>query len=345
MIARLLTLLAVVVCLSIPLGVQAQEDIPADTVSSLPGVEVETSVSQAEMFVGDRVTYTVAITYDSTIELVPPPLGANLGAFDVKDYEPDQETVLEDGRIRSETVFTLSTFTTGEYVIPPLPVVFKMPDGTARLIMAEGLPITVKSLLGEAGEGADTLDIKPLKAQYEFEPEIPAYYYWGGGMLLVSIIALVLWFIFRKRKGDEAPVDTRTAWEIAFEDLARLQERRLPAEERFKEYYIELTEIARAYLGRMYKVDVLEMTTTEFHEAFRDIRLPGELYQRITDFLKHADLVKFARYTPDSARTEEDLNLVHAMISEIRDEHLRRLEAEVRAAKNGAARSTEERAA
>ena len=52
-------------------------------------IEIKTSVDLAEAYIGDLITYTMTITYDSTIELVPPPLGANLGAFDVKDYQAD----------------------------------------------------------------------------------------------------------------------------------------------------------------------------------------------------------------------------------------------------------------
>ena len=45
-------------------AVAAQEEV--DTVGSLPGIEVETSVDKAEIYIGDLITYTVAITYDST---------------------------------------------------------------------------------------------------------------------------------------------------------------------------------------------------------------------------------------------------------------------------------------
>jgi hypothetical protein len=303
----------------------AAQDSAPDTVMSMPGVTVETSVSQAEMFIGDRITYTVAITYDSTIDLLPPPLGANLGAFEVKDYRPDVETRLKDGRIRSETVFTISTFTTGDYVVPPLPVIFMMPDSSSRLILTEGIPVKVKSLLGE---GADTLDIKPLKAQYEFDPEIPTWYYWVGVVLALLLAALVWWLIHRKRVTSAELVDTRTAWEIAFEDLAMLQQKRYLVDGRHKLYYFELADIARAFLGRMYRVDVLEMTTSEFARAFAVIGLPGDWYNRMGEFFTHADLVKFARFTPDFERSEHDLSLVHDLIADVRDERLRQIEAE-----------------
>lgn len=320
----------------------AAQEAPPDTVSSLPGVTVETSVSRGDIYVGDTVTYTVTITYDSTIDLIPPPLGANLGAFEVKDYEPDVETKLDDGRIKSETTFRISTFTTGEYVIPPLPVIFRMPDSGSRLIMTDGMPISVKSLLGD---NPDSLDVKPLKAQYEFEPEIPAWYYWGGASLLLILLPLILWLIFRKKKGLLEPVDRRTAWEIAFEDLAVLQQKRYLADGANKLYYFELTDIARAFLGRMYRLDVLEMTTTEYRNAFVAIPLPNDWYSRLLDFFRHADLVKFARMTPEGGRSEADLSLVHDMVADIRDERLRQIEEEERVRKARGRSAREEKAA
>jgi len=295
-------------------SVSAQEAV--DTVTSLPGIEIQTSVDRAEIYVGDLITYRLTIIYDSTIELIPPPLGANLGAFDVKDYEPDVKSTLPDGRIKSTSKFILSTFTTGDYVIPPVPVMFLMPDSSKKVVLSESVPIKVKSLLAE---GADTADIRPLKAQYEFKRDLTPYYFWGGVALLVlAIVGSLLWWRWRKKKRAAMPVDLRPPWEIAFERLALLNERGYLAEGAFKQYYIELTEIAREYLGRMYEVNVLDMTTEEFLFHFRELPLPGDLYDDMSRFLQHADLVKFAKLVPEKERIEADFEFVHKMIDQVR---------------------------
>ena len=229
---------SVILAIGLPfLALSAEAQDVRDTVESLPGIEVTTSVNVAEMYVGDIITYTVGIVYDTTLELIPPPLGANLGAFDVKDYQPDQVTELPDGRVRSETIFKLSTFTTGDYIIPPLPILFRLPDSTAKVILAEGLPIKVKSLLGDDD---DTLDIKALKDPYEFERDYSRYYWFGGAGLLLLLAGIGLWLYLRKRGTEEEFVDLRPAWEIALEGLAILTEKHLPEEKQFKKFYLEL---------------------------------------------------------------------------------------------------------
>lgn len=298
-----------------------------DTVSMLKGITVETSVDRAEMFIGDLINYTLTITYDSTFELVPPPLGANLGAFDVKDYQTDQITRLEDGRIQSKSNFVLSTFTTGDYVIPPIPALFNLPDGSRKLILSEAVPIVVNSLLGAE---SDSADIRPLKPPHEFKRDLTMYYVYGGATLLALVlVALWLWGRLRRKPGRAEYVDRRKPWEIAFERLALLSEQNLMAQGEHKQYYIELTEIAREYLGRMYAIEVLEMTTDEFLVAFVDVALPNELYDAMRSFLNHADLVKFARMVPQVERSGADFNLMHDMVESVRVEFERRLQVEM----------------
>jgi hypothetical protein len=330
--ARRCALLLLAVCaLSLPTPAAAQPDTPADTVSSLPGIEIETGVDQAEMYVGDRINYSVTITYDSTYQLIPPPLGANLGAFDVKDYNPDLTTRLPDGRIRNVTSFELSTFTTGEYIIPPVPVAFILPDSTVRVLMSEPVPINVKSLILS---DSDSLDIRGLKDPYEFERDYTRYYLYGAIALAALLAALALWWWRRRRRTAPArPEDTRTPWEIAFERLAMLKQQGLPSatDDGFKPWYFDLTDIAREYLGRIYQRNVLDMTTEEFLHSFSSDMLPDDLYDRCRDFFRHADLVKFAKFRPEDRRIGDDFDFVYQMIDQVRIDYQHR-EAEKAAA-------------
>ncbi|MDH3890227.1 MAG: hypothetical protein OEV49_04020 [candidate division Zixibacteria bacterium] len=326
----------VVTALSLPVMAQV------DTVSTIRGITVETAVDRADMFIGDLINYKLTITYDSTYELVPPPLGANLGAFDVKDYQTDQISRLDDGRMRSESNFVLSTFTTGDYVIPPIPALFNLPDGSRKVILSEAVPIVVNSLLGAESDSADIRPLKPPKPPTVFARDPREKGIIGGAATVVLIvIAWYLWRRFRRKPDRAAFVDRRQPWEIAFERLALLSEKSLMAQSKHKLYYIELTEIVREYFGRMYEVDVLEMTTDEFLVRFIDVALPNDLYDNLRNFLSHADLVKFARFVPQEERAGTDFNLAHDMVESVRLEFERRLQVEMAVASNDKEKPTE----
>ncbi|MCH9024008.1 MAG: hypothetical protein IH931_01620 [candidate division Zixibacteria bacterium] len=297
-----------------------------DTVASITGIEIVTAVDRAEMYVGDLINYTITIEHDSAIELLPPPLGANLGAFDVKDYETDITTKLRGGRIKSENRFVLSTFTTGNYLIPPVPMVFEFPDGTRKVILSESVLIKVQSLLLNTD---DSLDIKPLKSQYEFERDYTRYFIWGAlAFLILALAGYLLWRKLRG-KGEAEFIDLRPAWEIAFEKLAILEQKKLIDEEKFKEFYLELTDILRAYLGRMYARNIVDMTTEEFFSIYARIGLPTDAEQELKEFFDHADLVKFAKYIPRAERPKTDFAYTHDFIELIRREFQKESEQEL----------------
>ncbi|RKX19966.1 MAG: hypothetical protein DRP35_06825 [Candidatus Zixiibacteriota bacterium] len=305
--------------------------VPADTVNSLPGIEIVTSVDRSEVYIGDLINYKIEIIYDSTYEYLPSPLGANLGGFDVKDYQQDKNSILPDGRKKTESVFSLSTFTTGEYIIPPVPVGFMLPDSTQKVMFSESVPINVKSMLENAG---DSVDIKPLKQQYEFEFDWTQYIIWGTVAFFVLLLGgYFLYRKFRSKDEQEEILDKRPPWEIAFEQMVLLKQKGLLEQNLFKQYYIELTEISRTYLGKMFQVNVIDMTTEEFLESFVDISLPHDLFDRNKTFLQYADLIKFAKLKPENDRMNRDYDFVYELIELIRVDYEKKQQAELQKSK------------
>ncbi len=302
--------------------VSAANESP-DTVSSAPGITIETAVDKSEIYIGDLVNYRLTIIHDSSITLTPPPIGANLGAFDVKDYQTDESTKLKDGRIKIESRFVLTTFTTGDYIIPPIPVKFTLPDSTTKYLISEPTPIKVKSLLAES---ADSTNIRDIKGPIEFKTSKAIYYYLGG--LAVVILAIAGYFYWRaKKRGmlSGEPIDLRKPWEIAYEELALLKVKNYLSEGNFKQFYVELTEIVRAYLGRIYGIPVLDMTTEEFLDCIAEGDITEELFNRLKEFLNFADLVKFAKLVPEPEKIEVDFGEAAGIIEYVRQAEMARI--------------------
>ena len=82
-------------------------------------ISVESFVDRATITIGDRILYTLTVRSDSAVKLEPLALGSNLGAFEVKDYKIHDPKKTKDGKVVNKSEYIITTFTTGEYVIPP----------------------------------------------------------------------------------------------------------------------------------------------------------------------------------------------------------------------------------
>jgi len=314
-------LLILVACiLLITSASPAQDTSSIDTVTSAPGITIETSVDRAEIYIGDLIEYRLNIIYDSSITLTPPPVGINLGAFDVKDYGVEDEVLLDDGRLKTAGRFVLTTFTTGDYIIPPIPIEFTLPDSTKKVLISEPVPIKVKSLLAEA---ADTADIRDIKKPIDFQAGLPYWYIIILAVVILAVVGAVIWLYLRhRRKKEQEPVDTRKPWEIASEALAILKERNLPAYGEFKLYYVELTRIIRDCLQRLSNILFLDMTTCEILSIMMERNFDPELYNNVKELLEYGDLVKFAKLEPEPEKTNDDFDQAVHIIDLIRQNEM-----------------------
>ncbi len=278
-------------------------------------ISVESTIDKQTITIGDRITYTVRISSDTSLTVDSLTVGTNLGAFEVKDYKPRQTTIKNGTRMSTES-FEITTFTTGDYTIPPVTIRYRTPSGENKSVATDPLPIKVNSLLsGEQGE-----DIKPLKPLKMFPREFPTLWVIIGSLLLVGA-ALFFWLYRRARRPIDlatAVADTRFPWEIALEELAKLRESDLLARGEYKLFYLELSDIFRRYLEKRYGIYALERTTIEIIMEFRRLALDQREEKIIHDFLEGCDLVKFAKYIPSADDIERDYTTAREFVLQTR---------------------------
>jgi hypothetical protein len=278
-------------------------------------ISVESTLDKQTITIGDRVLYSVKITADTALTVDSLTVGANLGMFEIKDYKPRESSISGGFRVTTES-FSITTFTTGDYQIPPLTIRYRTSAGETKSIAADPLPIKVNSLLsGEAGE-----DIKPLRGPKSFEKEFPLWWVLGGAALLIAA-GLFYYFYRRARKPIDLTggvVDTRLPWEIALEALDKLRDSDLVARGEYKLFYLKLSEIFRSYLERRYGLAALERTTEEIISEFRALALDKIEEQMIHEFLDNCDIVKFAKYHPTAEDIERDFAAAREFVIQTR---------------------------
>jgi hypothetical protein len=276
-------------------------------------VAVESRIDKSAITIGDTVRYTVRLTRDENVKVNWPALGANLGAFEIRDYEkPDPRRI--KGRFLEEISYTISTFDTGHFEIPPLPIEYQTPPDTVwHRLQTEKLDIYVASM-----QPSQDGDIRDIKAPWELPRD------WKQILRLAAIGALVLllagvgFYYWRKRQGKgllpERKEPERPAHEIAQEALRKLSESDLLATGQFKAYYSELSEIVRRYIEGRYFVPALELTTGELMANLETNYLENSTREMLQDLLESSDLVKFAKYEPSPDEPLRSFQLAESFV-------------------------------
>lgn len=280
-------------------------------------VSVESHVDKTSITIGDTVRYTVRLRRDENAQVRWPSLGANLGVFEIRDYRK-AEPRAEKGGIVEEISYTVSTFDTGRFVIPPLAINYLVPpDSTWRALNTESLQIYVRSILpSEAG------DIRDVKAPWALPRDwrrvilIAAI---AGAVILLAVFGYLWW---RKRQGKsllpQRLEPSRPAHELAQEELRQLRESDLLARGEIKLFYSLLSEIMRRYFEGRYAFMALEMTTAELIRELRKLEPTENACADMQELLEICDLVKFAKHVPAADEAGRLLDLAEAFVEKTR---------------------------
>jgi len=266
-------------------------------------VTVEVSPEPARL--SDEPTLTLTIDHEQGVEFEMPPFGESLGDFLIRDFrEPLPET--RDQRQIVRQLYTLEPTTTGALQIDPITITFKDArsngDGQSHTIETEALTLHVLSVV--ASEAPSLADLEGFAAPVDLPPS-RAWVAWSIGtvVVLLSVGAAVAWlFIGRTIKSAEEQLTPR---ELASRELDKLW-RDDASRENVKIFYVRLTAIVREYIEGTTGVHAPEQTTEEFlREIGAGEGFSREERQRLKDFLESADLVKFARFLPQSSDVHE----------------------------------------
>ncbi len=279
-------------------------------------VSLAASVDKAKITIGDLIIYTVTVTHDPDVKVQLPALGENLGGFEIRDYQV-LEPRKEGNRVIEQIHYTISTFETGDFEIPPIAIRYALPPDTTRNeLKTESIKIVVESM--KPSEEGDIRDIRaPWDLPYDWKRLLRLVALIG----LVLLLALVTIYVIRKRRRGETLLPHKIApprppHEIAYEDLQRLAALELLAHGEWKAYYSEISEIIRRYVEGRYQIIALEMTTTDLLAQLEAIEIEEKHQTLFAQFLQLCDLVKFAKYIPEEKDNEQVMKWALQIVDE-----------------------------
>ncbi len=249
-----------------------------------------------QLTVGDRIVLVLSVSHPAGYRALLPALDSPWGDFDVQDVSLPQIVTHADGR--ESTTFTIlaTLFQPGSFTTPSVTVDVFDPSGAKHEVTADPVTLTVNSVLTQ---GDTTL--RDIKGQADM-PVPPAAAATLPLMILGVIAVLVLLvagvLLLRRRRNRPAEVDNRPPYQVAFDELQRIQTLDLPAHNELGMYCDLISACLRRYVETEFDMPAMDRTTTEIKTLMRQSMLPTEQGQQLVQLLTQCDLVKFSGWTP-----------------------------------------------
>lgn len=280
---------------------------PSERVIPANAPKISGTVEPDSIGIGDRFLYTIEVERDLMQEVYFPDFKQSVEHYEMIEDRPVDTLSREGRRLKLRKSYLMAAFQEGIHnVLPEVMYLDKNIIDTLRGDDTLRLMVTTF----EIDSTSHTIfDIKPQRTlKFKFG-EISGYVSWT----IIAIIILVLLFLIAKRilahygksfSDIFKPAPPLPPHEIALRDLKKLHSERLWQEGNHKLYYSGLTDILRAYIAGQFGVGALEMTSDEIIEAMRGVEIPQKQKMDLTELLRDADLVKFAKAMPEAEANE-----------------------------------------
>lgn len=261
-------------------------------------VTVAAQLDSSKIIIGDQVRLNLIVNHSPDIKIT----GADFSALEkvekveVLNISP-WDTVSKGAEYIIEQDITLTSFDSGYYWLPKIPIKYISSNGKGGQAMTRELPLTVNTIQ----IGSDSTNLAPIKPIIEEPLSIRDALPYLAALLIIVLLGLIIYFVYKRRQQKELepePEIILPAHEIAFAKLEELKKAKLWQQGQIKEYQSQLTYIVREYLENRFDIHALESTTYEIMQQIKRQDFAQEWQPALKKMLETADLVKFAKAEP-----------------------------------------------
>ena len=232
----------------------------------------------------------------------------------IKEGELTTTPVENSDNVLMKQQLTLTTFDTGYVYVPEIDIYYSksLQDSVRYKLHTMEKELYVKTVAVDTTQAF--LPINGVMKQYVTAKEVLPW----AAIVIAVVGMLYLIYYLQKHKKTQQPVviekkkPTIPAIVTARAKLADMKDNELWNSLKVKDYYTDLTDIAREYLEGQFEIDAVEMTTDEIMKEVNALNLQEFVKMKLQDTLITADLVKFAKANPSKDENEQsfkDINL------------------------------------
>ena len=267
-------------------------------------------VDTTKIRIGEQLNYKIELITD-TLNLIQFEKTPFFSSFEIID-EKELETIRLKSKYKLRKQYSLIQFDSGSFVIPRQKVRI-----ANKIKFSDSIPIYVSNVK------VDTLkqklyDIKPLAyVKKSYDKLIKRILF--VSIILLIIIGILYTFFYKKRRKKLIEKEI-LPFDRAINELKLLEEEKPKLQNEFKDFYSKLTEIVRRYIEDEVKLDALESTSQELITKLENLidkgnlDLEKETLKNLKKVLENADLVKFAKSTPETNVATNDCKVVEVVV-------------------------------
>lgn len=304
--------------------------VPSSTLSAkeqtneLGPVQVIASLTPDELTIGDEVVLEIKVTAQAQVEVLMPEFGEALDRYRILDFVPTRN-IDPDGTTTFVQRYTLQPSLSGEQSIPPILVEFvdnrpgqkAAPDDLdAYEMLTDRFDFEVQSVLPSDASS----ELKPVLGELQPLNEMTTTSQIGLLLLgLLAVGAAVFGFLFWKKS--RRYVQRRNAYELARQRLDQELGKVAPeTDAEIEDYFVAISKIVRTYLEDRFDLRAPDLTTEEFLDLAGSANDLSRSHQHLLrDFLKQADLVKFAGVRASQDEIKRAAELASQFLEETRE--------------------------
>ncbi|WP_292268089.1 hypothetical protein [Butyricimonas sp.] len=271
------------------------------------------------IMIGDQINFRMKVKAEPGLKIVFPQLKDTLAKGVEIISGPVRDSIKEkDGRILVQESYVITSFDSGVFMIPPMPIEIQQ-ESYNNTLRTDPLELIVNTFVVDPQKGNFDI-VMPLAAPWTFAEILP-YLLWT--LLGVVVILLVIWIIkVRKSRkslfGHEKPAIP--PYVLAMKALEEIKKEKLWQSGKTKEYYTQLTDTIRNYLDGELGISAMEQTSFETLQSLEKCeKVNAKQRDKLADMFETADYVKFAKAEPLQDENVRNLDIAYDFVQETND--------------------------
>ena len=270
--------------------------------------------------VGQPFDYQLSLTINKDYYVEWMQFGDTLSkAIDVISVEDVTTTPINnsDNVIMTQNL-KLTSFDTGYVYVPEIAVTYSksLQDSIRHTLRTDEKELYVTTVAVDTTQAFRPIkDV--IKQGYTAKEVLP----WVAIVIAIGGLVYLIIYLNKHKKQkvvvvEEKKKPTIPAIITARAKLNEMKDNELWNSAKTKDYYTDLTDIAREYLEGQFEIDAVEMTSDEIMEAVNELNLNNLTKAKLQDTLTTADFVKFAKANPTTEQNKQSFSDINSFVED-----------------------------